>query len=295
MRIGITGVTGLIGSSLATLCQSRGHYVTGFSRSSHKSLPHCHHLRQFSLKQPVNLSGLDAIVHLAGEPIIGLWTDEKRRLIVSSRRDTTRHLVGSLSNTRQGPSIFLCASGTGFYGDRGAEKLDENSGHGHGFLSEVAQVWEEEAQAATAHGVRTCQLRTGMVLAKSGGAFPLLRRIFGVGLGGKIGSGQQYLPWIHLADAVGLYLHALENSLLSGPINTVAPEECTNLAFTQTLGAAIHRPTFFPAPAILLKTALGDLSHIVLDSQRTTPGKALETGFNFQYPTLKSAFAELVG
>lgn len=294
MRIGITGVTGLIGNKLAELCKGQGHYVTGFSRTSHKTLPHCHNIRQFSLKQQINVSGLDAIIHLAGEPVAGLWTAEKKRRIVSSRRDTTRHLVGCMTRAKKRPSIFLCASGTGFYGDRGAEILDENSGRGSGFLSEVTQVWEEEARVASEYGIRTCELRTGLVLAKNGGAFPLLRRVFGLGLGGKIGSGNQYMPWIHLTDVTALYLHVLKNPDLSGPINAVAPVESTNLDFTQALGTAINRPTFFPAPESLVKTALGDLSGLLLDSQRTQPVKALKSGFTYQFSTLETAFAELL-
>ncbi|MEO7934088.1 MAG: TIGR01777 family oxidoreductase [Chthoniobacterales bacterium] len=292
MKVGITGVTGLIGSALAALCQQRGHQITGFSRKAHSKLPGCNDVRLFSLEKPVDVSGLNAIIHLAGEPVIGLWTSQKRRLIVASRRESTRHLVQSMAS--QGPKILLCASGTGFYGNRGAEKLDETAGPGSGFLAEVSEVWEAEAKSAEEHGIRSCQLRTGMVLAKSGGAFPLLRRIFSLGLGGKMGHGQQYLPWIHLADIAALYLHALENETLAGPINAVAPEECTNLAFTHALGSALHRPTVFAVPEFLIRAALGDLSSIVLESQRALPKKAIESGFSFSYPTLKSAFDDLV-
>ncbi len=293
MRVGITGVTGLIGKKLAALCRERGHSVTGFSRSPHGSLPDCDHLRQFSLLQPVNVSGLDAVIHLAGEPIIGLWTNEKRRRIVSSRRDTTRHLVQSFGLAKARPAAFLCASGTGFYGDRGVEKLTEESGRGGGFLAEVAQVWEEEARAASALGIRCCQMRTGMVLAQEGGAFPLLRRVFSLGLGGTIGNGHQYLPWIHLDDIAALFLHALENESLSGAINAAAPDECTNLAFTRALAAALDRPAWFPVPAFFLSAALGDLSRLVLDSQRVVPSKATGSGFLFQHPELASTFASL--
>ncbi|HEX8372151.1 MAG TPA: TIGR01777 family oxidoreductase [Chthoniobacterales bacterium] len=293
MRIGITGVTGLIGQALAPLCKAHGHDVTGFSRTPHSSLPHCDHVRQFILEKPVNLSGLDAVIHLAGEPVIGLWTAEKRRRIVASRRETTRHLVASLSQLPKKPGVFLCASGTGFYGHRGAETLVETSGSGSGFLSEVAQVWEDEAFMANALGIRTCALRTGLVLSNGGGGFSLLRRVFGLGLGGKIGSGEQYLPWIHIADMAALYLHAVENEQLSGPVNAVAPEECTNAAFTRALGSALHRPTIFGVPAFAISMALGDLSRIVLDSQRVQPAKALESGFAFRFPTLSEAFSDL--
>ena len=294
MKIGITGVTGLIGNAIAALAKQRGHSVTGFSRKPHPTLAHCDDTRNFSLELEPNLAGLDAVIHLAGEPIIGLWTRAKHQRIIASRRDTTRHLVQAMAKTNDGPGTFLCASGTGFYGHRGAEKLHELSGHGIGFLSEVAEVWEDEARAAESHGFRSCQLRTGMVLAKNGGAFPLLRGIFSIGLGGKSGSGQQFLPWIHLDDVARLYLHALENATLSGPINAVAPDEITNLQFTQALGAALHRPTIFPAPEFVLRTALGDLSSIILDSQRVEPRRAHDTGFSFEFQSIQAALADLV-
>ena len=294
MKIGITGVTGLIGNAIAALAKQRGHNVTGFSREFHQSLPHCDETRVFSLELEPNLAGLDAVIHLAGESIIGLWTRSKRQRIITSRRDTTRHLVQAMAKTKNGPLTLLCASGTGFYGHRGSEKLHELSGRGIGFLSEVAEVWEDEARAAESHGIRSCQLRTGMVLAKNGGAFPLLRRIFSIGLGGKSGNGQQFLPWIHLDDVARLYLHALENPTLTGAINAVAPDEITNLQFTQSLGAALHRPSIFPTPEFVLQTVMGDLSSIILDSQRVEPRRALDTGFSFEYQSIQAAFADLV-
>lgn len=294
MKIGITGVTGLIGSAIAALAKQRGHSVTGFSREFHPTLPHCDDVRIFSLQSEPNLAGLDAVIHLAGEPVIGLWTRAKRQRIIASRRDTTRHLVNAMAKTKDGPRTFLCASGTGYYGHRGSEKLHELSGQGIGFLSEVAEVWEDEARAAELHGIRSCQLRTGMVLAKNGGAFPLLRRIFSIGLGGKSGNGQQFLPWIHLDDVARLYLHALENPKLSGPINAVAPEETTNLQFTQALGAALHRPTIFPTPEFILRTVMGDLSSIILDSQRVEPRRALDTGFSFEFQSIQAALGDLI-
>ncbi len=290
MQIGITGVTGLIGKKLAALAVDRGHRVIGFSRSPHLSLPSCAATRLFSLEEPVDLSGLDAVIHLAGEPVIGLWTRSKRCRIVASRRDTTRHLVAAMSQLEKKPAVFLCASGTGFYGHRGPERLLETAGPGHGFLAEVAQVWEGEAEAASEFGIRTCQLRTGLVVAGDGGGFLLQRRVFSLGLGGKIGNGQQYLPWIHLADVAALYLHCLETETLSGPVNAVAPEESTNLVFTQTLARVLGRPAFFSVPGWGLQLALGDLASIVLDSQRAVPKRALASGFNFTYPTLAEAF-----
>lgn len=294
MQIGITGVTGLIGKKLASLARAQGHRVVGFSRSPHKKLTDCEEVRLFSTEQPVDLSGLDAVIHLAGEPVIGLWTREKRRRIVASRRDTTRHLVTAMGELTKKPAVFLCASGTGFYGHRGPERLGENAGPGHGFLAEVAQVWEAEAEAAQEFGIRTCQLRTGLVVARDGGGFLLQRRAFSLGLGGKIGSGQQFLPWIHLDDVAALYLHCLGTGTVSGPVNAVAPEECTNLVFTQTLARVLGRPAFFSVPAWGLRLALGDLASIVLDSQRAVPERAVSSGFQFAYPTLAEGFKAAV-
>lgn len=290
MNVGITGATGFIGQALAVACKKRGHRVVGFSRELHPTQPPIDEWRIFDLEKPVPLDGLDGLVHLAGEPVIGWWTREKRRKIIASRRDSTRALVAAMNRMELPIKVFLCASGTGFYGNRGAEILDETARHGIGFLSEVAQVWEEEARAEK---VRSCQLRTGMVLGKNGGAWPLLRKIFSLGLGGRLGGGHQFLPWIHLDDVVGLYLHALENDGMHGAINAVAPQETTNAEFTHALGRVLGRPTIFPVPEFLLRAVLGDMASVVLDSQRAVPRRALETGFSFEFQTIHAAMANL--
>ena len=294
MVIGITGVTGFIGKNLAAAARRRGHSVVGFSRTAHKTLPDCNETRIFSSDAPLDLSRLNAIIHLAGESVMGYWTPEKKKRIFSSRIDTTRHIVESIRQSQGTPRIFLCASGAGIYGARKDELLDESAPPGEGCLVDVSVAWEAEAAKAAAYGIRVVSLRTGLVLGKNQGAFPLLRRVFSLGVGGKLGSGRQYLPWIHIDDMVALYLFCLENSAMLGAVNAAAPEACTNHEFTRALAAALHRPAIFGTPEFVLKTALGGQSGLVLESQRVVPAKALAAGFNFAFPTLKMAFSNLL-
>lgn len=294
MVIGITGVTGFIGKNLAAAARQRGHSVVGFSRSAHQTLPNCSETRIFSADTPLDVSRLDAIIHLAGESVMGYWTPAKKKRIFSSRIDTTRRIVEAVGGAPKRPKIFLCASGAGIYGERSDEILDESALPGTGCLVDVSVAWEAEAAKAASYGIRVASLRTGLVLGRHHGAFPLLRRVFALGIGGKLGSGRQYLPWIHVADIVGLYLFCLENSVIHGAVNAVAPETCTNRDFTRALAAALHRPAVFGVPEFILKTALGGQAGLVLESQRVIPEKALAEGFNFAFPKLKLAFSNLL-
>lgn len=293
MRIGITGVTGFIGQSLAALARRHGHTVTGFSRSTHTVLPGCDTARVIQPGQPVDLSGLDAIIHLAGESVLGYWTAAKKERIIQSRRETTRALVQAIGQMRQKPGVFLCASGTGYYGDCGAKILTEDAPPGRGFLAEVAWIWEEEAAAAVKYGVRVASLRTGLVLGKNQGAFPLMKRAFSLGLGGCLGSGRQYFPWLHVDDIASLYLFCLENESMRGPVNAAAPGSCTNAEFTRTLARVLRRPAFLDAPTFVLKTLLGEQAAMLLDSQRAIPAKAQAEGFTFTHPQLEPALRNL--
>ncbi|HEY5892780.1 MAG TPA: TIGR01777 family oxidoreductase [Chthoniobacterales bacterium] len=294
MVIGITGVTGFIGKNLAAAARQRGHSVVGFSRSAHTALPSCTETRIFSLSRPLDLSHLDAVIHLAGESVMGHWTPAKKKRIFSSRIDTTRKIVETIGQSRDNLRIFLCASGAGIYGERKDEILDESAPPGKGCLVNVSLAWEAEVAKATAYGVRVVSLRTGLVLGKNQGAFPLLRRVFSLGLGGKLGGGRQYLPWIHIDDIVALYLFCLENNAVRGPVNAAAPGTCTNAEFTRALAAGVHRPAIFATPEFVLKAALGGQAGLVLESQRVVPQKALAAGFNFAFPTLNSAFSNLL-
>lgn len=296
MRIGITGATGFIGSALTKAALSRGHEVVAFSRNRNLSLPGVSSVRSIHLDQDPVLDpgGLDALVHLAGESVIGYWTGAKKKRIRDSRVDLTRRIVAAMAASPDRPKIFVCASGTGAYGDGGDAVLTESSPRGAGFLAGVCKEWEESALRAGNYGLRVVLLRTGMVLGEGGGSWPLLKKIFRLGLGSRLGDGRQYVPWIHLDDEVGIILHALEEKSYQGPVNLTAPNPVTNAEMTRLFAKQFKRPTFIPPPAFALKLIMGDLSTIVLDSQRVIPKVAQDNGYHFKHPTLEEALVSLL-
>lgn len=240
---------------------------------------------------------LDALVHLSGESLMGLWTHEKRDRIWKSRVDFTQSLVAHLGTWQEEnrPKVIVCASGAGFYGNSGATPVDERSPRGEGFLADVCAGWEKAALRAEALGIRVVVLRTGMVLGSDGGAFPLLKRVFGLGLGGRLGAGTQGMAWIHIDDAVGIILKSIETESVRGPVNLCAPEAVTNAEFTQKLAAVLQRPAFFHAPAFALKLLLrGMAEEMLLSGQRVIPRVATEMGYGFTFPNLSGAFKALV-
>jgi hypothetical protein len=292
MRIGITGATGFIGGHLAGLAQGAGHEVIAYSRrpgpglTQPKEAPHA-----------LPETRLDALVHLSGQSLMGLWTQEKRDRIWKSRVDFTEALVAHLGTwqAENRPKVLVCASGAGFYGNSGDEPVDESSSRGGGFLADVCAGWEKAALRAEALGMRVVPLRTGMVLGTDGGAFPLLKRLFGLGLGGRLGSGTQWMSWIHVEDAVQIILRALQTETVRGPVNLCAPEAVTNAEFTRKLAAALKRPAFFHAPAFALKLLLrGMAEEMLLGGQRVIPRVATEMGYTFAHPTLDSALKALL-
>lgn len=292
MRIGITGATGFIGKHLKEAAIERGHEVIAYSRTPGTGLTQPKQAPHALPETP-----LEALVHLSGESLMGLWTPQKRDLIWKSRVDFTEALVAHLGTWKaeNRPKVLVCASGAGFYGDTGTNAVDESSPRGEGFLADVCAGWEKAAHRAEALGMRVITLRTGMVLGRDGGAFPLLRRVFGWGLGGKLGSGQQWMSWIHIEDAVQILLKAVTTETVRGPVNLCAPEPVTNAAFTQKLAAALHRPAFFHAPAFALKLLLrGMADEMLLSGQRAIPRVAQEMKYDFLHPTLSGAFASLV-
>ncbi len=243
--------------------------------------------------EPEHLKGYDAVVHLAGENIAaGRWTEEQKGRIRESRVGSTRLLAQVLASGA-GPKIFLSASAVGYYGEQGDAVLTEGSPPGSGFLAEVCQAWEQAAQPAVEAGIRVCSPRLGMVLSAQGGALARLRRIFRLGLGGKLGSGQQWMSWIDLADAVGLLLAALESDW-AGPVNLVAPAPVTNAEFTAALGQAVGRPTFLGVPSFAAKLALGEMANeLLLASQRVLPARAQQAGYTFRSATLSECLRHL--
>lgn len=245
---------------------------------------------------PAPLSGFDAVIHLAGETILGRWTTEKKRTILESRSHGTRNLAAALAQTNVKPRVFVCASAVGFYGNRGDEILREESTPGQGFLSEVCRAWEASSRTAADAGIRTVNVRIGLVLSAKGGALTAMLKPFKLGLGGRISSGQQWWSWIHIDDIVGGIHHAINTAELSGPVNLVAPNPVRNAEFTRELASALKRPAIFPVPAFALRTAFGKQAadELFLSSQRVEPEKLQASGYNFHYRNLKSALANLV-
>jgi uncharacterized protein (TIGR01777 family) len=241
--------------------------------------------------EAVLLEGFDAVIHLAGESIAsGRWTATKKERIRNSRVGPTRRLSEILSNLKTPPKLFLSASAIGFYGHRGDEALKETSPVGQGYLPEVCQEWETSARGVNNKGIRTAQLRIGIVLSPKGGALVQMLTPFKMGVGGKLGSGQQYMSWIALEDLVEIILFVLKDNSLEGPINTVSPFPVTNSEFTRALGQVLHRPTLFPVPSIMARLAFGEMADaLLLASTRVLPEKLLKSGFEFRYPQLASA------
>lgn len=279
MKIGILGATGYVGSRLTALARESGFEPVPFSRGEKPGH------RRVAPSGPLDFSGLDAVVNLAGEPILGLWTREKRQRILQSRVDGTKRIAAHLED---GPRVWINASAVGFYGDTGDHLVDESSPSGRGFLADVCREWEGATRSAEELGVRVVRLRIGFVTGP-GGAMRLVRPVFQAGLGGPLGSGRQWMSCIHVDDVAGLVLWSIANSRICGAVNAVLPEPVRNIDFTRSLARAVNRPAIFPAPAFVLKTLLGDLSHVLLDSVRVRPQVAIEQGYPFRHPTLDQA------
>lgn len=287
MKVGITGAGGFIGSRVRTMAVERGWQVVSFSRR-----PQGGQSRLFSLDQPVDVDGLDAVVHLAGEPIFGPWTKPKRQRIYDSRVQGTRCISEGFSRSANPPKVLVSGSAVGYYGDTGDVAVNESSPAGRGFLADVCQAWEAEANAV--HNARVVNLRTGFVLGRNGGAMKLLRPLFRWGFGGPLGSGRQWMSCIHVDDVAGMILWAMENPNLQGPINAVMPSPCTNREFTRALARAVHRSAPWPNPAILLRLFMGQFASLLLDSSRVLPAVALSNGYQYKYHDLSVALADAV-
>ncbi len=295
MRIGISGATGLIGGALVSHLTAAGHELKIFGRRPFTGLPFC----RWDVLEPVDpsaLAGLDAFIHLAGTPIAeGRWTDQRKHLIRATRVVGTGHLVEAFRRSGQPPGVLLAASAVGFYGDRGAEILDEESPPGQGFLPELCREWEAKALEAGTLGLRVVLLRTGIVLSPQGGALAKMLPPFRLGVGGRLGSGRQYLSWIHLSDHVRLVELALYHQDAAGPLNCTAPRPVTNREFTRTLAGVLRRPAWFPVPAPVLRLLFGEMAQALLEGQRVVPRRALELGFSFTFPDLAGALEDLLG
>ncbi|WP_424767144.1 TIGR01777 family oxidoreductase [Paenibacillus sp. sgz302251] len=298
MRVAIAGGTGFIGRALTKALIARNDEIWIISRKSSSEPQHYagqHHATWEEIaEKPSILDGIDAIINLTGESINQRWTDAAKQRILESRQSAAARIATLYQALNDKPKVVINASGISAYGISANRTFDESSPTAiTDFLSEVVQKWEIAADAIPAR--RLVKLRVGVVLHKKDGAFPLMAmpyRLFG---GGKIGSGKQWLSWIHLEDMVRLIIFCLDNDQIRGPVNGCAPDPVTNDAFGRAIGKAMGRPHWFPVPAFVMKTLFGEMSTLLLDGQRAMPAKALEHGFAFRYPTVDSAMQELVG
>ena len=292
MNIAITGASGFIGGRIIDLALRRGHEVTAFTRTPERAIAGCE-MRRFSLEAAPDLRGCEAIIHLAGEPVVGRWTAAKMRRIVESRVVGTRRVVEAIAAAREKPEVLVSGSAIGFYGHRGEEELTEASPAGTGFLADTVQAWEAEAHRA--EGVRVVTLRTAIVLGGKGGALRAMTPAFRLGLGARLGSGRQWVSWIHLDDMAMLALFAAENLDVRGPLNAAAPWPVRQASFTAALARALHRPALLSVPAFALRLALGGFASELLDSKRVLPALATGQAFRFQFPELPAALGNLLG
>ena len=303
MRILITGATGFIGRALVPRLQRDGHTVIVWARSPERARALLGaDVDIVSSGAPfetlvATLEGCDAVVNLAGEPLMaGRWTPARRRAIEESRLQLTATRVRAIAAASPRPRVLVSGSAVGFYGDRGDERLTESSGGSDDFLARLCDAWERAASDAEAHGVRVVRLRIGVVLGREGGALARMLPPFALGIGGPIGSGRQFMPWIHLHDLVRVVAAALVDDRYAGAINGVAPEEATSRTFAKALGRALRRPAVLPVPAFMLRALLGRMAdEIMLSGPRVLPAQAMEAGFTFRYPTLDAALTRILG
>ena len=290
MRIAITGASGLIGTALTAALADAGHDLLHVVRHAPTGSAEVQWDVDAGTIDASALEGVEAIVHLAGENIGQRWSDEVRRRVLDSRVNGTR-LIAETASGLAGRPVLVCASATGFYGDRGNEIVDEDSVPGQGFLAEVVEAWEAAAEPARAAGLRTVHLRQGIVLSRHGGALERLLTPFKLGTGGRVGNGRQWWSWVSLADTVSAYLFTLDHQL-EGPVNVTAPGTVTNRDFTKALARALHRPAIFPLPAAAVKAAFGQMGEeMLLAGQRVAPRKLEAAGFTFAQPDIDSGLA----
>ncbi len=284
-RVGITGASGLVGSELTHVLTTGGHQTTSLPRPLSGGLT------------ASSLEGLQAVVHLAGEPIAaGKWTPERRERIHDSRVEGTRILSETLAGLNRPPDVLICASAIGFYGDCGDEVLNEQSSKGDGFLAELVDEWEQAAEPARAAGIRVVHLRFGVVLWPAGGALSRMLLPFRAGAGGPLGSGRQYWSWVSLDDAIGSVLHSIANDEVSGPVNVTSPMPVQNREFTRVLAEVLNRPAVLPVPAFALKAAFGQMAQeLMLASARVMPSRLLDTGYEFSDFELEPALRHMLG
>src|SRR2546423_12723956 len=297
MKILVTGSTGLVGSALLPFLKSQGHEVFRLVRSQARAGPaEIYWKPEKGIEDTARLEGFDGVMLLAADNVSeGRWTPQKKARIRDSRVTGTRLLSEALARLDQPPRALVSASAIGYYGDRGDQIMREESPPGSDFLASVCREWEAATEPAARDGIRVVMLRFGVILAPKGGALSKMLAPFQFGLGGRLGSGRQFMSWITLDDVVGVISHALVKETLSGPVNVVAPHPVTNYEFTKTLGRVLSRPTIFPVPAFVIRLAFGEMGDAaLLASTRVEPARLKESGYTFQHPELESALRQML-
>lgn len=294
MNITLTGATGFIGKRVTKALVQRGDRVTILTRKPRSGDNPRYVVWDARSDPPAHALETDAVIHLAGESVAQRWTPEVKQRIRSSRIDATRALVRGITASRQKPRVLVSASAIGFYGPRGDDVLTEESPAGSGFLEDVSVQWEQEAQRAEQEAIRVVNPRIGIVLGPDGGALERMLAPFKMGVGGRLGSGQQWMSWVHIDDIVGLILFALDRNDVRGPLNATAPNPVRNVEFTKQLGNVLNRPTIFPVPVIALKLLFGEMADVLIWSQRVLPRSAMQHGYSFRFPDLRPALQSAV-
>jgi uncharacterized protein len=298
-RILVSGSSGLIGSTLLPSFESAGARVARLVRPASTRVSNQEKCVPWNPSEPLSpeaVSGFDAVIHLAGEPIVGRWTESKKALIRSSRIPATTHLVRALAEAKWKPEVFLSASAIGYYGNRGDEQLTEESSHGTGFTADLAREWETASAAASEAGIRTVEMRIGIVMASTGGALRKMLPAFKMGVGGRLGDGRQWMSWVDVHDVVGAIHHLLRSNLFEGPVNVVGPKPVRNQEFTRILGRVLSRPAVFPMPAFAARLAFGQMAdELLLASQRVEATKLIASGYPFRSENLEDCLKNLLG
>lgn len=295
-RVAVTGSSGLVGTELVAYLRSGGHHVVRVTRGPAAGGDEIGWDPDSGLRNPARAEGLDAVVHLAAEPLPGLWTEGKKRSIVRSREEGTRNLVRSLRSLESPPETLISTSAVGYYGDRGEEPLTEDAAAGEGFLADVCRRWEAAARRAEDAGIRVVRLRLGVVMSGRGGALPVMLPAFRLGLGGSLGDGRQWMSWVAMDDVLDAVHFVLDRDEVRGPVNVAAPGVVRHGEFVRTLGRALSRPVPFRVPESLLRALPGELvEEMLLASQRVQPEALTSAGFSFRHPELEGALRHQLG
>jgi uncharacterized protein (TIGR01777 family) len=301
MKVVITGATGFVGQVIVKQLLAAGDEVIVLTRNVAKAAitlgSTCRYYQwddKESLPPLEALEGADGVINLMGETISNRWDDQQKKKIYDSRIYGTRKLIEGFEKLNQKPKVFVSTSAIGIYGNRGAQELNESSTLADDFLAKVCKDWENEGNKARNHGARVVIIRVGIVLGPKGGALAKMLPVFKLGGGGPLGSGRQFMSWIHVEDLASMYVEALKNNEIKGILNGTSPYPVSNADFTKVLGEVLHRPAFLPAPAFAIKLAFGEMSQILLEGQKVLPVKFKEAKFKFRYPTLEMAIKESV-